>query len=863
MSTLAAVRIVFVVEVDLMDPGVDKHSYPPLVIVLTFLLTAHELGHAFGLGHDNRGKGGKWISTSGVSDPMVTSFCAAEWVDVHRAFNPRDSAVGQNEPPQVKMLAPSLAFPPNGIRLRFKITSQNELHQAQLHTPELEPYLVGGFIGCKALNGSTNATVEFVTTELRLKSKEVSLNIIDVDGDFSYSEPFPIDVPTLLPPPKVVSIPDANLAAAVRTALDLAPRDTLTTRTMSNLTHLEVPNSGITDLTGIEHAHHLVTLNLQNDPIVYGTENVKSNAISDISPLKGLTQLKYLNLSYNSVSDVSALEGWTQLKGELHLSGNRISDVSPLTTLTQLDELYIENNRISDVSPLATLTQLRGLYLDGNRISDVSPLVTLISLKELWLEYNRISDVSPLATLTRLPRLWLSGNNITDVSALAELTQLTGLGLRNNNISDVSALVTLPQMEFLRLSGNPLSFDAINTHIPAMKVKGVEVHFEDIEGEFDTYGEISKITGPWLWMIAPTQTWQGGATSTDIDSLAIASSDAITESDVATYGAKAGDTIGEYTWTLGTISATGPNNINELINHIGLSTNRYIDDHSSYALITLESATVQSGVTMKAGSDDSIKIWLNGEVVHKKPVNRGAYDFLDSFKVDLKTGDNLLLVKVSERGGDWSMFVGVDADVNAIYKPPQGIGPRVDVNGDGVVNIQDLVLVSSRFGQTGENSADVNGDGVINIADLVLVAGAFGGKAGAAPLPQPSALEGLTASAVQHYLIQAHRMAFTDPDALRGIAVLEQLLALLAPKETALLPNYPNPFNPETWIPYQLAKPAEVTLYIYGVKGELVRTLALGHQPAGMYHSKNRAAYWDGRNAQGEKVASGVYFYTV
>ena len=80
--------------------------------------------------------------------------------------------------------------------------------------------------------------------------------------------------------------------------------------------------------------------------------------------------------------------------------------------------------------------------------------------------------------------------------------------------------------------------------------------------------------------------------------------------------------------------------------------------------------------------------------------------------------------------------------------------------------------------------------------------------------------------------------------------------------ETALLPNYPNPFNPETWIPYQLAEPADVTVSIYAADGKLVRTLELGHQPAGIYQSRSLAAHWDGRNAQGEQVASGVYFYT-
>ena len=83
------------------------------------------------------------------------------------------------------------------------------------------------------------------------------------------------------------------------------------------------------------------------------------------------------------------------------------------------------------------------------------------------------------------------------------------------------------------------------------------------------------------------------------------------------------------------------------------------------------------------------------------------------------------------------------------------------------------------------------------------------------------------------------------------------------PDETGLLANYPNPFNPETWIPYQLSEPAEVTLTIYAVNGNVVRGLALGHQPAGMYHSKSHAAYWDGKNELSEAVASGVYFYTL
>ena len=189
-------------------------------------------------------------------------------------------------------------------------------------------------------------------------------------------------------------------------------------------------------------------------------------------------------------------------------------------------------------------------------------------------------------------------------------------------------------------------------------------------------------------------------------------------------------------------------------------------------------------------------------------------------------------------------------------------GLKGDVNWDGVVNIADLVLVASNLGETGQNAADVNGDRQVNIADLVLVAGALGNSA-AAPSLNPQALEMLTATDVKQWLSAAQQLNLTDTTSLRGILFLQQLLVTLTPKETVLLANYPNPFNPETWIPYQLAKPVDVTLHIYSVNGVLVRALALGYQPAGMYQNRNRAAYWDGKNAFGEKVASGVYFYTL
>ena len=89
------------------------------------------------------------------------------------------------------------------------------------------------------------------------------------------------------------------------------------------------------------------------------------------------------------------------------------------------------------------------------------------------------------------------------------------------------------------------------------------------------------------------------------------------------------------------------------------------------------------------------------------------------------------------------------------------------------------------------------------------------------------------------------------------------LAARIVPRETALLPNFPNPFNPETWFPYQLSKGSDVTLTIYDMRGVLIRQLTLGYQPAGIYHNRARAVHWDGRNAFGEPVASGVYFYNL
>ena len=380
----------------------------------------------------------------------------------------------------------------------------------------------------------------------------------------------------------------------------------------------------------------------------------------------------------------------------------------------------------------------------------------------------------------------------------------------------------------------------------------------------------TPIRGPWLWMIAPTEPGRGGAASTNVDSLAVASGGAVTEADVAANGATEGDIVGDYAWTLAEFPEKNNfnqfnGNINQLLVTAGVTENPYLDNFTSYALIVLESITDQSDVIMRVGSDDSIKVWLNGNVVHTMAIDRGSIGFQDTFTVDLVAGDNLLLVKVSDLTSAWKMFVGIDVDVTLKVPTAKLMYAAWDVNEDGQVNILDLVVVGQNIGETvaAAPRADVNGDNSIDILDLVLVAGHFGESTDAAAPISIVKLGVLDPTLVEKWLAL---MRIENDGSLvfqQGIANLERILASLIPQKTALLANYPNPFNPETWIPYHLAQSAVVTLTIYAADGPLVRTLDLGHQPVGNYQSRNRAAYWDGKNAVGEAVASGLYFYTL
>ena len=186
---------------------------------------------------------------------------------------------------------------------------------------------------------------------------------------------------------------------------------------------------------------------------------------------------------------------------------------------------------------------------------------------------------------------------------------------------------------------------------------------------------------------------------------------------------------------------------------------------------------------------------------------------------------------------------------------------HVDVDNNGEVNVVDLIWVAANFGRTivGKTigNPDVNGDGVVDEADLLLVIEVLKATTGTAAAPA------LSETSLQHWIVEAKRHNVDDEILKKGIAVLEQFLVAMRPRKTALLSNYPNPFNPETWIPYQLATASDTQITIYDARGTLVRQFDLGHQPVGLYQTRSRAVYWDGTNALGESVASSVYFYTL
>ncbi len=190
---------------------------------------------------------------------------------------------------------------------------------------------------------------------------------------------------------------------------------------------------------------------------------------------------------------------------------------------------------------------------------------------------------------------------------------------------------------------------------------------------------------------------------------------------------------------------------------------------------------------------------------------------------------------------------------------------RYDINRDGAVNNADTRAVAAAVGQSGNAitnpRTDVNGSGTVDVTDLILVLGNLDDDVAAPAIAIDVKALDVDFDRVQEQVEVLLASGDRSIAAQRALLYLQHLLASARPDETVLLANYPNPFNPETWIPYHLAESTEVRVNIYDAQGVLVRALTLGHQAAGYYTSRSRAAYWDGRNALGERVASGIYFY--
>ena len=649
----------------------------------------------------------------------------------------------------------------------------------------------------------------------------------------------------------------------------------------------------------------------------------KNSPVSDLSPLAGLTNLKRLETYASRDLDLSPLKGLTSLV-RLGVVSSGVSDVSPLRGLINLEWLSIQSNRmISDISSLAFLKNLKELNLARNKISDVSPLATLRNLEELQLQSNNLSDISPLDGLRENaeihwfgnpgfpqggpkiegPWLWVlvPGEGFWD--GLDLLSQASGNAVTEVGIATSGATEGSPIGKNLWTSHkiSPVGGDNIRTMLTAIGMEEDNDVDDVVYGSLTLYspreqqtqvfagsdivhkvwlnGELVQENLSWVWAndyqdYSPVTLKQG----TNVLLVAVYESGG----EFSSYFGFAPDT--EYmvvspgtgfAFSTDTTSVRVSDTFTVRINAEKVTDLAGWQFDIAFDSDVLEMVKVNEGDFLKTeggttffqqGTVDNAGgkiIGLSAALISKGGVT-GTGTLL-SVVFSAKTGGNSQLALHNFQLGSSTGEV-IPAGVRNLTITVES-QPTWDVNADGQVSVLDLILVAQRLGETASanSEVDVNDDGVISILDLILVAQYLGESTTSA---SPSILAMDDVDELDPAMIQAwiERAQVEDDGSVafrQGIAYLQSLLALLIPEETALLPNYPNPFNPETWIPYQLAEPADVTVTIHSINGALIRRLALGQMPAGMYQNRSRAAYWDGRNAHGEPVASGVYFYTL
>ncbi len=650
-------------------------------------------------------------------------------------------------------------------------------------------------------------------------------------------------------------------------------------------------------------------------------------SVLDLSPLAGITNLKKLTFyGCGTIEDLSPLADLTELI-ELNFGGNPISDLSPLAALINLEHLDFHGDDIANLLPLAGLNKLRHLDLRANAIYDVSPLAGLNNLESLNLNNNRITDISPLEKLPVFPDIiwienpgtpkggpkiggpwlwikfpakhlnadWLaeaSGGSVTEQQIATHgasegkfvgnsMWKVGKIDQEKNNINrmldsieddgdreDQVIYGSLILESLLNQQTNMLvggGYKSKGNDMIKVWLNGVLVHTQGIDtiGWPYDYGRFFPITlnqGSNVLLVAiqnKSHDWSGffgfeEGTEYTVVPPGVGFTFTTTETDL-----RADDT---FTLNL------NAENISDLA---GWQADIAFDPDA------LEAMEVTEGDFLKAEGENTF--FQGGTIDNTAGKITNLYSARISESGASGTGTLLSVTFKAKTGGETYVtlenfeFSSITGDIIPAVPPnitiTVGEYPAWDVNQDGRVSIQDLVLVARDLGLgTPANlRTDVNRDGVINIQDLILVATHIGESTDTNAAPTILTMENkeLTPAVVQTWIDQAKREDDGSLAFRQGIENLEKLLASLIPEKTALLANYPNPFNPETWIPYQLAAPADVTLTIYAIDGSVVRTLALGHQLPGIYQNRSRAAHWDGKNALGEPVASGLYFYTL
>ena len=450
-----------------------------------------------------------------------------------------------------------------------------------------------------------------------------------------------------------VHIPDVNLRAAIANALGKAESDVFTVEEMATLTTLRASNRDIKDLTGIEAA-----INLENFFVFMTEAEAIESTLSDLSPLAGLTKLRSLSIAGKMISDLSPLSGLVNL-AELQLVVTNVSDLSPLSGLSNLKSLWFNHAPISDLTPIARLTSLESLkfyYAESPSREGLSPslepLKGLSRLKKLAAARSRISDISPLAELVNLEEVDLFDGSISDILPLAPLYKLRRLNMIRNEVSDVSPLASLHDLEWLHLAHNRISDISPLGSLP----KNPKIIWYENPG-FPVGGP--KIEGPWLWAKVP-----GPHLDDSTDFLAQASGGSVTEFQIATYGAADGESVGESTWTPHKISSpSGENNIGEMTETLGWTTNEKTYDCILYGSIKLNSP-VEQQTKLFVGASDNVRVWINGDLVHKK-FGRAWWEpytinYQHIIPVTLNKGVNVLLVAIDNRSPNWNGFFGFE-----------------------------------------------------------------------------------------------------------------------------------------------------------------------------------------------------------